>query len=853
MSEPLLTQIRPEVRALLGRLRGRIRRYVLLEGFALIVALLGLLFWVSFGLDWAYFQVSHLELPIWFRATVQWGTLLGIPLFALWLGVPLLRSFRSKALALVLEKRFPELDDRLITAVETAENGAGQTTPLTAAMLAKTVDDVSRAAQSLRVDEVFRKTPLRRVLSMAVTLVLSIAAFYAVNQEAMARWSKAYLQLEDRYWNRDTHLTVKVMAEPGEIVREFKDYTYKHPRGGDLTLLIDVPEKKPDGTPWVVPDRVEVRYRLAEGRGSDRVTCIQTGDRQFKYSVGKLLDGMEFHVVGGDFTNRRPYRIIVVDPPQISRIVLDSNFPAYTDRNPTDADGNPQRTDVAVQGTQVSIPVETHFLMRAAVNKKLVNVRIQYGQYELSFGDFPARAVSGTAPSAVTTGEAVATGETEFRAELKRRSQDGQTEQTLPIDLEAARQFLAGDRKSFAVPFVLSAAATQAARKRIADSADPTFGAPFLMPPDSRVRIYLEDADGILSSEPARLTIEGIEDHAPIVDVNLKGIGRSITRRAAIPMTGLLSDDYGLVAAKFNFRVDGEDKWRIRPLGNPPSGRPLDFKLQRERDQEFERFDVLPMDLEVGQKLRLTVYAEDGDNLNGPHSARGEVFVFTIVSSEELLSQLYIKELNLRRRFEQIIKEITDARKDLVLHRARAEKAKSLKAAGPSAGKESDFQAQLNDIRIAVVTSAERTLHQIGKNHNEAQAIENDFRELLEELVNNAVHTPKMVDRIRALIVKPMHGINEEDFPACDRAVGLFRLANEKGNDPTPRIDDAVADIDTMLIHMQAVLKEMQDLVKFHEAIRNLKKIIDDERDVQESTKKRRDADTIKKLKGLTP
>ena len=847
MSKPFTTHIRPEVRSLLARLRGRIRRYVLLEGFALIVAVLGLVFWISFGLDWLYFQVSHLELPVWFRAAVQWGTLLGVPLFALWLAMPLLRSFRSKALAMVLEKRFPELDDRLITAVETAENGGDRHTPLTEAMLVKTVDDVSRATETLHVGEVFRKTPLRRAVSAAVTLALSIAAFYAVDQDAMARWSKAYVQLDDRYWNRNTHLDVKVLAEPGEIVREFRDFTYKHPRGGDLTLLIDVPDKKPEGTPWVVPDTVEVRYRLAEGRGSGRAACIRTGDRQFKYSVGGLLDGMEFYVVGGDYTNRRPYRVIVVDPPQIDRIVLDSNFPAYTGRNPTDASGNPQRTDVVVQGTQVSIPKETQFLMRSAVNKKLVNVRIQYGRYELSFGDFPPKSTSGKTTPAATAAK------TEFRAELTQRSQDGQTEQSRSLDIEAARRFLADDRMGFRVPFVLSNAATDAARKRIAASADSTFGKPFVMPPDSLVRIYLEDADGIISTEPARVTINGIEDQPPVVDVNLQGIGRSITRRASIPVTGLLSDDYGLAHARFNFRVDNADKWRIRPFDNPPADGPLDFKLQRTDDQKFERFEVLPLDLAVGQKLRLTVYAEDGDNLNGPHSSRGQVFVFTIVSGEELLSQLYIKELGLRHRFEQIIKEITETRQDLVLHRGRAEKAKALKAKGPAAGKEAEFQTRLDDIQLAVVTSAERALHQIGKNHNEAQALEQDFRELLEELVNNAVHTQKMVNRIKSLIVKPMHGINETDFPACDRAVGLFRLANEKGTDPIPRIDDSVTDIDTMLIHMQAVLKEMQDLVKFHEAIRNLKKIIDDEQDVRRNTKKRRDADTIKKLKGLTP
>jgi hypothetical protein len=59
------SELPPEAAAVLDRLRSRIRRYVLLEGLALVVAVMGALFWGSFLIDWVYFQLSRLELTRW--------------------------------------------------------------------------------------------------------------------------------------------------------------------------------------------------------------------------------------------------------------------------------------------------------------------------------------------------------------------------------------------------------------------------------------------------------------------------------------------------------------------------------------------------------------------------------------------------------------------------------------------------------------------------------------------------------------------------------------------------------------------------------------------------------------------
>ena len=298
---------------------------------------------------------------------------------------------------------------------------------------------------------------------------------------------------------------------------------------------------------------------------------------------------------------------------------------------------------------------------------------------------------------------------------------------------------------------------------------------------------------------------------------------------------------------RFEYRLDDDQEWKPRPFQNAPRQQPVEFRLQRGEDEPFERFEVLPMDLSVGQKLTLTVFAQDGDNLNGPHHSRSERFVFKIVSNEELLSLLYEREINLRRRFEQIIQEVKDKRSDLIKHRELHQEGLALlKADDPM-----QHQKRIGQIRNQVAVCAERSLLDIAKNHNETIAIEESFREILKELVNNGVHKSQMVERLEELIVSPLNEITEKDFPAVNAAVYLFKAANDKEQDPTSKIDLSINEITTMLAHMERVLAEIKDLAEFHETLRDLKQIIDLQKGLAEETKSEQKRKFIERLQKL--
>lgn len=823
MNEPSNSTIPQEITDLLNRLRGKIRRYILLEGTAKLLAVAGLIFWASFLVDWAYFQLSHLELPVWFRASFLLIALTVILVLAgSFILFRLMKKMRRKALALVLEKRFPELNDRLATAIELHETKEPQNA-LTRAMLDRTVNEVAEGSRQLPLEDVFDKRPLKRAFLWAFMLCISILALAIINQPAMARWAKGYLELRSDYWNRETGLIVKVIAQPGDRIREFQNQTYKHGLGNDLTLLVETLDGKK------IPERVQLTYRMQNGRGGGRTVMSRMGEGRFKHTITDLLDGIQVWVSGNDFTNPEPYLVEIVETPVLDQIQLESFYPEYTGLNQTDPEtGQPQADIQTIQGTQISLPLNTKFEMVSKANKRLTRFSFETDQIKIQLEQAPQDST---------------TAANNF---LAWKNPQGEIVQQVDFSQSDLDQMQSADGRTFRIPFIL-VDEKQANAAANASTLPPSI--PLIA--DQPIRIYLEDADGLLITEPIRLSINGIIDQPPKVDTRLTGIGKSITRKAMIPVEGIITDEYGIQAARFDFVIDQETKFRPRPFRVKPSQNPKEFTLQRSENEQWERFEVLPLDLKVGQKVSLTVQAEDADNISGPHQVHGETYHFEIVTDEELLSILYSKELNLRKRFEQIFKEVTETRNDLAQRIKQLQQAQTIKEKQKQGLSDSQWAAALTDIQNAVAISADRSLYGTRKNATETASIVESFHDIRDELVNNGVATTQILGRIDDKILKPLTMIHEQDFPDVDQQLGLFRFAIEKNKNPVPEIQTSIELLDAMLNRMQSVLNEMQDLLEFHEAIEMLKNLIEREKELSEETKKFRKNKLLDRLKGL--
>ena len=243
---PLAGRVEPDRRVAhpLQRLRSSIRLYVALEGLAVLALYLALWFWIGLLLDYGFFKVFQVdwvqELPRSVRVGILCVLLAGLAaVVILKMVLRLLREFRDPALALVLERRFPDLlGDRLITAVELADPRLAEEYGYSQAMVARTVREASERVEQLSIREVFDWDRLRRLgvgvgLLTAGVYLLVAAAYCASHRTANVTeftwrfndvaviWFERNVLLADTIWPRRAYL--ELLDFPGEEIRVGRD------------------------------------------------------------------------------------------------------------------------------------------------------------------------------------------------------------------------------------------------------------------------------------------------------------------------------------------------------------------------------------------------------------------------------------------------------------------------------------------------------------------------------------------------------------------------------------------------------------------------------------------------------
>jgi hypothetical protein len=343
-------QLSPAVVALLRQVRRRIRRYVWLEGGAAVVAVLGLAFWATLAADWLFE-------PPWPARVAILGLVAAAIVVVVFrrLGRRVFVRISDSNVATVLERRFPQLNDSLLTAVACSadDDEPGRT------MLAETCREAQRHAAGIDPRLVFNPRPLRRNCGAAALLTISVLSFAVFFSTAMGVWARRALELSDEIWPRTTWLAV--VGFPGGV--------QKVARGSDLEVVATADTQ----APRPVPEVVQVRYRTpggAWGRATMDRRGVARGPedhfQEYAYTFHSILSDIEFDVVGGD-ARVSDRRILAVDSPTIGRMLLHCELPAYIRR---------KQPSLPVTGV-MQVPMGSRLTVEASeANKELVRVDV---------------------------------------------------------------------------------------------------------------------------------------------------------------------------------------------------------------------------------------------------------------------------------------------------------------------------------------------------------------------------------------------------------------------------------------------------------------------------------------------
>ena len=302
----------------LGRVRAAIRTYAAVEGVAAVIALLAVMFWGALALDWM------LELPVPVRAGLWAISLIGAAV-VLWLAVvsrvfaPISRS----SIALVLERLRPEIGGSLATAVDVSIT-AGPASPQLEDLIQETNRRASSRLKGVPVSAVFAYGPLLWKATAAAGLVGLIFAFASTSPETFGLWIDR-LMLGDEPWPRRVALEVDGFEQvDGRWVANV---------ARDDSFLLRVRASLEDG--HVAPERVDIRYRLADGRRSrDTMTRVGEADatalpwQEFTYKFDSVADDVRLDIVGGD-DRIRGLHLHVVERPRVLHTAVEVFYPEY--------------------------------------------------------------------------------------------------------------------------------------------------------------------------------------------------------------------------------------------------------------------------------------------------------------------------------------------------------------------------------------------------------------------------------------------------------------------------------------------------------------------------------------------
>jgi hypothetical protein len=361
------------------------------------------------------------------------------------------------------------------------------------------------------------------------------------------------------------------------------------------------------------------------------------------------------------------------------------------------------------------------------------------------------------------------------------------------------------------------------------------------------LEVGLIDADNVISENPYRIFVEAVEDLPPLVNIRLEGIGTAVTPDVSISIRGEVTDDYGVDRSWIELLIDdGTTQELSMGLAASVVATDVDFRQLRRTSESIE--------LAPGNKLRLAVKAQDRHDLaGGPHVGISDVYQLEVVTAEQLLEMLETRELALRQRFEQTIKETRETGE--VLARIRNEGPVS--ASEPSTEQPSASAAPPSEpaIHEAATRSwslrlmrAQRSTLQSQKSAQETLGVAASIRDIRNELINNRVDSEDRQQRLQDQIAAPLEEIGRFDFAELDQRIQelVSTMDQEHKTDPFQLQDNpetvaatraAMQQNDLVLLKLDEVLQNMMRLEDYNELLNIARSLIAEQERVIGRTK----------------
>lgn len=330
----------------LNRVRTNIRLLFLVDGLARLVIFLAVFSAVTFAIDW-----TIPDLPSQVRlAFLAIGAIIFASFAWRYLVYPLRVTISDDALVIYLEKKYPALHERLLSALQLARSG--ESSHSSPELVEALITDALATTRPLDFSVIINPKHQRR-LGLLGLLLVCVSAFYAVSYPSnTAIWLNRIFGGNDK-WPKRTFITVEVRNAPNHIAA----------RNQDVSVIARVQKGS--------TSKVYIHYEtIAESTGGSRDSETKkermslSEKNTFKSDFLQVKESFRFYVTGGD-DRTDPITIRVLTPPGLEKIYCDYEYPDYIRL----ASGI--KSDVRVDGGNIKAPLGTKVKITGFANMEL--------------------------------------------------------------------------------------------------------------------------------------------------------------------------------------------------------------------------------------------------------------------------------------------------------------------------------------------------------------------------------------------------------------------------------------------------------------------------------------------------
>lgn len=285
-------------------------------------------------------------------------------------------------LAVAVERRFPELKDRLISAIQLAREDDPERYGMSPALIKDAIHEAFEPVKGLQFGDVVAGGKVMKAGLLGLLALGLLAGGAAADPESASIWFQRNVLLRNVRWPQKTYLELDA--------ERFRDGHARIVRGADFVV-----SAKSVGE--IHPDKVTLHYEDSEG---DSGVATMKADRQnhvYRHEFTQVSFPITFHLEGGDEVTD-DYYIDLLDPPEVSELELQVGFPEYAGRDPVTIDlatGDPEvlRGGFVILSGKSSKPLENVELVLGESEENTVTGKvIGKNRFELRY-DNPQKTV----------------------------------------------------------------------------------------------------------------------------------------------------------------------------------------------------------------------------------------------------------------------------------------------------------------------------------------------------------------------------------------------------------------------------------------------------------------------------